>query len=352
MWDPFEPSGRIVPAHPADPDAPSPAALDSVPRYRPNVSLKALAVYKVGCAASLVGLAILITGFVIGSVLALGAGLALIAAGPVVWVVMTVVGTLVGIPGAVRYGRRDKARREAEGEAVRRLGYAHAPLFASRNLAEHIPQRDRERAARERSRAIADGMGCLGAFVPVSEGETPRLRHELWGTLADDLPFWMGLRLESVAALTTDLSKLEDRYGNASQDWVKATVAVGLPLPRDTGIAASVITDPRASEIDGPPTESMAFNTRFRRCVVPLDAGSRTEADGALLALLTPAAQDTLLSLADSHDRIGLAIRGQTVFLLLNERLSTFDPAFLAAYLGHVLARTPDLVMPLRCYLQ
>ncbi|MEL6889069.1 MAG: hypothetical protein AAFO86_10220 [Pseudomonadota bacterium] len=138
-----------------------------------------------------------------------------------------------------------------------------------------------------------------GASIPLV------LEHEIWGTARGDIPFWMGLSLVQSQAFFGG-PKANVRSGPDTTHGEMAMFVVAYQLNRDTGIHAEIM--PEFTTAKGPfdldvKTESAQFNNRFNIRLREEDGQAVGKGVGsvALLRVLTPATQVTLLELSDTY---------------------------------------------------
>ncbi|MEO0866350.1 MAG: hypothetical protein AAFY39_17630 [Pseudomonadota bacterium] len=138
-----------------------------------------------------------------------------------------------------------------------------------------------------------------GASVPII------LEHELWGTTKAGIPFWMGLSVHESQAFFGG-PKAGVRADPNTTHGETAMFVVAYRLTRDTGIHAEIM--PEFATAKGPldrdvKTESTQFNAKFNiRLRAENDQKvAKGTSSAALLQVLTPATQATLLDLADSY---------------------------------------------------
>lgn len=138
----------------------------------------------------------------------------------------------------------------------------------------------------------------FGASVPIL------LEHELWGKTQADVPFWMGLSL--MTSVGGQRSKANASHNATTSHGEFAMFIVAYRLDRDTRIHAEIM--PEFATAKGPldkdvKTESTEFNAKFNIRLREEDGKAVDEgvSSAALLQVLTPATQATLISLADTY---------------------------------------------------
>lgn len=138
-----------------------------------------------------------------------------------------------------------------------------------------------------------------GASIPLV------LEHELWGQTKAGVPFWMGLSLMQSQALFGG-PKARVRADPTTTHGEAAMFVVAYRLDRDTRIHAEIL--PEFATAKGPldqdvKTESISFNAEYN-IRLRADEGqsvAKGTSSAALLQVLTPATQATLIDLADSY---------------------------------------------------
>jgi len=138
-----------------------------------------------------------------------------------------------------------------------------------------------------------------GASIPIV------LEQEIWGQTASGVPFWMGLSLMQSQAYFGG-PKAAVRADPTTTHGETAMFVVAYKLDRDTQIHAEIM--PEFVTAKGPldqdvKTESTEFNAKFH-IRLRRENGRDVKkgvSNAALLQVLTPATQATLLGLADTY---------------------------------------------------
>ncbi|WP_101069184.1 hypothetical protein [Roseovarius salinarum] len=151
---------------------------------------------------------------------------------------------------------------------------------------------------------------------------------EFWGSFDDGRPFWIALgtrRME--AALAADPALRRDRHGGAGGQGLLFSLLAAYRLDRATGIRA--VAAPENLFSLGPldrdiKTESEAFNRRFRVAGHARDDPDRPEVAlrTEVLRVLSPAAQTTMLDLADRYRATGFVVDDDVFYLMAQDTLS------------------------------
>lgn len=138
----------------------------------------------------------------------------------------------------------------------------------------------------------------VGGSVPII------LEYELWGKTQKDVPFWMGMSLTTSTG--GQRSKANVSHDATSSHGEFAMFIVAYRLDRDTRIHAEIM--PEFATAKGPldkdvKTESTEFNAKFNIRLRKEDGKDVGEgvSSAALLQVLTPATQATLIGLADTY---------------------------------------------------
>ncbi|MEO0917055.1 MAG: hypothetical protein AAFY31_08745, partial [Pseudomonadota bacterium] len=139
----------------------------------------------------------------------------------------------------------------------------------------------------------------VGGSIPII------LEHEIWGHTRSSVPFWMGLSLIQSHALFGG-PKAAARADPKTTHGEMASFIVAYRLDRDTRIHAEIM--PEFATAMGPldtdvKTESTEFNAKFniRLRTDNGQAVAKGVSSSALLQVLTPATQSTLIALADTY---------------------------------------------------
>jgi len=174
----------------------------------------------------------------------------------------------------------------------------------------------------ERALAVEDRVPELtrlqvGSFVGA------QFDGEFWGTSSNDgLPFWVAIgAMEMEAGLAANPALRRDARGGRGGFGVFYSLLGAYKLGRKTGVRAAV--RPENLFHKGPldrdiKTESIAFNEVFH-VSCSNDAGA--DADLAVLSILTPATQTTLLDLLERYHTVGFVIDDDVLFFLAQDKL-------------------------------
>lgn len=151
---------------------------------------------------------------------------------------------------------------------------------------------------------------------------------EFWGeSRGDGLPFWVAIgTMQMDSALAADARLREDAYGGSGGFGVLVTLLGAYKIDRQTGVRA--VIQPENVMTAGPldrdiKTEWAAFNAAFRISGRPVGDETAKSDDVALavLRILTPATQATLLDLSGRYSALGFVIDDDLLYFLARDRL-------------------------------
>lgn len=339
VWDPFSDGGTHVPQNAANPSASPLRPLAEAPRRQERPTPSALlTMFRAGIWGFVGALLLLVLGVVMGNglfvFLAILGGVLSVGLMAAIVVGSLVFGVALAIPGITKERAAREDREAAQADAVRRLGLGWGAPAAKRMA------------------AINAGLPALSHFTYVDEVTRPQLDQEAWGAFPDGTPFWLGFVTAQSAVLSRTAEAWADRHGNSSPLALNVTLAVGFPLGKDSGLVGHVkhvgFMDAAGDAIK---TESAVFNEAFEVSAAASGTPAIGTAEDIMLALLTPAAQQMLLDMESGYDKLVLAVRGEIGFLVLQERLGTLDPEFIAPYLGEAVGEVSNLAVLVRRYM-
>ncbi len=225
--------------------------------------------------------------------------------------------------GGQAIGGLEKNRLIRLNNAVIRLGFSFGGKIADQRLSQI------------RHRASALFKLRVGGSIPLI------VTDEFWGRTDKDIPFWAGV---SVVAST---SVLGGPRANVAIDpktvhGETTFLVVGYSLDRDTRVHVEIL--PEFLTAAGPfdrdiKTESTEFNRHYNIRLTPQDGEKVDERQSttALLQVLTPAFQATLIGLAESY-AARVIIDRDTVFFGGYRNVQSTDETALAEALQTTLA--------------
>lgn len=188
-----------------------------------------------------------------------------------------------------------------------------------------------------------------GASIPIV------LEHEVWGKTQAGIPFWMGLSLIPSQAFFGG-PKASVRADRTTTHGETAMFVVAYQLDRDTRIHAEMM--PEFVTAKGPldrdvKTESSEFNAKFNiRLRAENDQKTaKGVSSAALLQVLTPAAQVTLLDLADRYSARVIVDR-DTVFFGGYRNFQTTDNTLLQALLTQAIEDFSEAAVLFKTYME
>ena len=189
----------------------------------------------------------------------------------------------------------------------------------------------------------------VGASIPIV------LEHEIWGKTRANIPFWMGLSLIQSQALFGG-PKNAVRAGPKTTHGETAMFVVAYRLDRDTRIHAEIM--PEFATAKGPfdqdvKTESTEFNETFniRLRSEEGEAVAKGVSSAALLQVLTPATQATLIDLSQSY-AARVIIDRDTVFFGGYRNFQTTDAAALQRLLTEAVEDFAEAATAFKRYVE
>lgn len=148
---------------------------------------------------------------------------------------------------------------------------------------------------------------------------------EFWGTSSKDgLPFWVAIgAMDMEAGIAANAALRLDSRGGTGGFGVFFSLLGAYKIGRETGVRAVVRPENlfNAGPLDRDiKTESIAFNEAFHvsgRATTPQGA----EPELAVLRILTPAAQVTLLDLRERYHTVGFVVEDDVLFFMAQDKL-------------------------------
>jgi hypothetical protein len=200
-------------------------------------------------------------------------------------------------------------------ERVREFGTVRTSDGADRRT--HLVKSERALAVEKRVPELTRLE--VGSFVGA------QFDGEFWGRSSKDgLPFWVAIgAMDMETGIAANAALRRDARGGTGSFGVFFSLLGAYRIGRKTGIRAVIRPENlfNAGPLDGDiKTESMAFNEAFHVSGSALHHQD-AEPELAVLRILTPAAQVTLLDLRERYHNIGFVVEDDVLFFMAQDKL-------------------------------